>query len=287
MRLLLVAASVLVLLIGTPLFLVPTSSTTFFSWTVNPPLTAAFLGAGYLGAFLLEFLSSREPIWARARVAVPSVFVFTIVMLWVTLVHLDKFHLRSDASVFTQGVAWAWLVIYAVVPVIMVVLTFMQLRAPGVDPPRLAPLPRSMRLVLVVQSAALLLLGLGLLASPVSVAADVWPWGLSALTARAIGAFLLGTGVVAAHSVWENDFVRLRGAMAAYCAFGFLEVFVVVRFAAANHPKTGAPVLDWSDPRIWIYVLFFLSLGAIGLWGWLEVRKAQRPDVANSGYGTG
>ena len=44
MRWLLMVAAALVLAIGIPLVLVPTETDTFFSWTVNPPLTAAFLG---------------------------------------------------------------------------------------------------------------------------------------------------------------------------------------------------------------------------------------------------
>ena len=39
----LVVASLLVLGIGTPLFLVPGETDTLFSWTVNPPLTAGLV----------------------------------------------------------------------------------------------------------------------------------------------------------------------------------------------------------------------------------------------------
>lgn len=41
---LLVAAG-LVLAIGLPIYLLPDRTDLLFSWTVNPPLTAAFLGA--------------------------------------------------------------------------------------------------------------------------------------------------------------------------------------------------------------------------------------------------
>ena len=51
MRLLLTVAAILVLIIGVPLYFVPTSTPLLFSWTVNPPITAAFLGSGYLAAF--------------------------------------------------------------------------------------------------------------------------------------------------------------------------------------------------------------------------------------------
>jgi hypothetical protein len=41
------------------------------------PLTAAVLGAGYWASFALELLSARERHWARTRVAVPAVLLFS------------------------------------------------------------------------------------------------------------------------------------------------------------------------------------------------------------------
>jgi hypothetical protein len=55
---------------------------------------------------------------------------------------------------------------------------------------------------------------------------------------------------------------------------------VLLRFAASDHPLTGEPVLDWNDPRTWAYIVFFGSLGLVGLWGLFSVRTAKRsaPD---------
>ncbi len=59
-RLLLYLASFLVLSVGLSVYLLSEKTGVYFSWTINPPLSAAFLGAGYLASFLLEFLSARE-----------------------------------------------------------------------------------------------------------------------------------------------------------------------------------------------------------------------------------
>lgn len=66
-------ASFLVLAVGISLYLLSGTTNVYFSWTINPPLTAAFLGAGYLASTLLELLSAREKVWARARPAVSGV----------------------------------------------------------------------------------------------------------------------------------------------------------------------------------------------------------------------
>ncbi|MBT3190796.1 MAG: hypothetical protein HN736_13310 [Anaerolineae bacterium] len=73
MRILLYVASFLVLSVGISLFFLSEKTDIYFSWTINPPLTATFLGAGYLASFLLEFLYAREKVWAKTRVAVPGV----------------------------------------------------------------------------------------------------------------------------------------------------------------------------------------------------------------------
>ena len=61
-QIILYIASFLVLSVGLSLYLLSQKTDTYFSWTINPPLTAAFLGAGYLASFLTELLAARESI---------------------------------------------------------------------------------------------------------------------------------------------------------------------------------------------------------------------------------
>ena len=103
MRVVLYVASFLVLAVGLSLYLLSERTDVYFSWTINPPLTAAFLGAGYLASFPLELLSARERIWARTRPAVPGVWIFTFLTLIVTLVHLDRFHFDSPFFITRAG----------------------------------------------------------------------------------------------------------------------------------------------------------------------------------------
>jgi len=53
-------------LLGALLFLLTTRTAKYFAWTIEPPLTAAVLGANYLGNTLLAILASCEPLWAQA-----------------------------------------------------------------------------------------------------------------------------------------------------------------------------------------------------------------------------
>lgn len=221
-------AATLVFGIGIPLFLWSTETERLFAWTIATPLTAAFLGASYWAAGVMEFLASRRRRWHEARIAVPAVFIFTVLTLIVTLVHLDRFHITATDPV-TQTVTWAWIVVYAVVPVLMLVALVLQLRQPAGDVPSRTPLPAWVRLMLVAQGATLAILGIWLLLLPAS-ASPHWPWSLTPLTARAIGAWLFSLGVVALHGAWENDHVRIYPATLGYFVLPILQFVALARF---------------------------------------------------------
>ena len=113
----------------------PTRPTRYFAWTIQPPLTAAFLGAAYLAGCTLVLMSLRAVPWAHARAAVVTILVFTVLTLVATLAHLDRFHLRRPALA-ARAAAWFWLAVYVSVPVVLVVLLVLQQRAQGVHPHR-------------------------------------------------------------------------------------------------------------------------------------------------------
>jgi hypothetical protein len=255
MRMLLTIAGALVLLAGLQLFVFPGRTDEFFAWTIDVPLTAAFLGAGYGASVALEWLAAREGLWANARIAVPSVFVFTSLTLVATLVHLDLFHLDWSIDLSTRLVTWAWIAIYVSVPVFLVVLFVGQVRMSGDDPPRALSIPKSMSLVLFVHAILLPALGAYLFVAPAN-AMSLWPWPLTPLTARAVGAWVFSLGVAAAHALWENDLRKVRAAAVGYAAIGVLQGIALARF-----PDTVA----WGEPQATVYVVVLASMFGVGI----------------------
>ena len=269
MRRLLLLASFLVFLAGFQLFILTEYTDSYFAWTIQPPLTAAFLGAGYFASFLLEFLASREEEWDRARIAVPAVFVFTTLTLVATLLHADRFHFSSP-NIFARTAAWFWLAIYGVVPPAMLGIWIRQHRMQGQDPRRTATFPFLIRTVLGAQSILMLAFGVGLFLAPTPVA-SFWPWKLTALTGQAIGAWLLGTGVLALHAVAENDLHRVRAGFVSYLALGLLQLVAVLRYPTN---------IDWANPVSWLYVLFLLSVLLVGLYGLANLYRQKKSGKA-------
>jgi hypothetical protein len=246
----------LVLAEGSILLAAHNDTARYFSWTIAVPVTAAFLGAAYLAAMVLEAVAACQRSWERARIGVPGILAFTALTLVVTLVHLDKFHL-SAASALTRALTWGWLVIYIVVPPVLAFLWWRQARAVPGTAPAGTPLPPPVRAALGVQGAVMLALGVALLAAPVQVA-RLWPWPLTALTGRAVGAWLVGLGIIAAQS-WHAD---RRDTVAivfpATIVFGALQLAVLAAFAHSMH---------WDQASAWCYLVFLASLLVVGVAG--------------------
>jgi hypothetical protein len=262
-RRLLYVNSVLVLVIGIPLYLFSEHTDTSFAWTIHPPLTAAVLGAGYWASFALELLSARERLWAKTRVAVPAVLLFSTLTLVITLVHADRFHFHSPQLVTRAG-TWGWLIVYVSVPVAMSWLLVAQLRHARPDPARVAPLAPWVRTALALQAAVMLLVGLPMLLAPQATLRD-WPWALTPLTSRAIGAWAVGIGTIAAHAAWENDWCRLRPMMGSYALLGLLQIAGVLRYPSD---------LDRSHVAAVVYVLFLVTILLLGSYGWWKTQRA-------------
>jgi hypothetical protein len=251
LRVWLVAVSALLLGVSLSLLVLTERTDKFFAWTVSPPLTAAFLGAGYAASCVFQLLAARERLWIHARIAPVGALLFTGLTLLATLIHLDRFHLDSPIGVL-------WLAIYAVAPPVMLVLLVRQWRMAGADADRTRPLATWLRLLLGLQALVLVPLGAALFLTPL-LTAPLWPWTLTPLTARAVGAWLIAIGAGMAQSVWENDLDRVRIALISFAVYGALQVVAVARY-----PET----INWTSPQAWLFALFpvvLLVSGCAGL----------------------
>jgi hypothetical protein len=173
-----------------------------------------------------------------------------------TLIHLDRFHHDLYGRF--------WLVVYVIVVPLLAYLIWAQPRGSEAPTPLALRLPGWLRVALGLQAAVLLVFGVLLFAAPVGMH-SIWPWPLTPLTGRAIGAFLCGFGVAAAFAVREDDLDRLHGSALAWGALGALELLAVAVYGDD---------LAASEPATALYVAFFASVLALGAYGALRGRSA-------------
>ena len=208
MRLMLLTSSILPFLAGLSLFIGTSQTEEFAAWTIKSEITAATIGAAYWAGLWLTLLAGLERTWAKARVAVAPVLVFSVGNLIAVLLDLDIFHTDSDSAGIVF-VTYLWLVPYFVGPLLMAWLLAIQLRVPGGDPPREDPLSPAIRAVLVVQGVVLLGVGAALFIAPVDTSDAIWPWPMLELSGRVIGIWLLAFAAGVFAVLRENDYSRV------------------------------------------------------------------------------
>jgi hypothetical protein len=250
-------SALLALIAGLLLFAGATRTDDFFSWTIEPAQTAAFIGAAYWAAAVLFAWASAQKRPDRVWIAALPEATVAILLLIATQLHLDKFH----SNLF----GYFWVAVYAVAaPVLIYLFAATTGNSAGSDRERRVPMPAWLRLLLTLQAAAFTVYGIGLFVSP-SGFDGAWPWALTPLTAQAIAAFLLGFAVAAAIAVRGNSLQRFRGAALTYVVFGTLELLA----AALHHSDfRGGAALP-------LYLAFFASVLAAGLAGSLLDSGAQ------------
>ncbi len=260
LRVVLGAFAVLALVAGFLLFPLAAETDRFFSWTIKPPLTAAFLGAAYWAAFVLIAWSARQATWEQAAPAMVPVCVIAVLLLAATLIHLDKFDLDSLFG-------WFWLVVYASLPLLLAVVLWRQATVAPVSIPDevVTPIPRILRGTLLWQAVVMAAIGVALWVAP-STEDSLWPWPLTPLTGRAVGSFLIGFAAAAALAARDNRLERFRGAAYAYATLGALELLAAAIFNE-DFEGSGGPVL---------YLGFAATVLVAGLAGSITARGAQR-----------
>jgi hypothetical protein len=252
-------AILLVTSVGVFTFVLATETERLFAWTINPPLTAAFLGANYFAAFFLALFAARERIWAYAAIAYAVSVVFTSTTLFATLLHVDRFN-------FDNVNGWLWTIVYVTVPPYLLLVGFRQLRLPGDDPPKTAPIPGWLVVLVSVQAAIALVVGVLLFVAP-STADDIWPWPLTPLTSRTVAAWSLALAAGLAFTAWQRDWTRVRIATPTYVAIPLLQFVALLRFSGT---------VEGSDLKLWAYVLYLGGVLVLGLYGLVRSWSVER-----------
>ncbi|HKG35023.1 MAG TPA: hypothetical protein VKA89_01155 [Solirubrobacterales bacterium] len=244
---------------GLMLFAGAAETDRFFSWTIEPPMTAAFLGATYWAVMLLFASAARTTRWPAARVAAWPEALAATLLLVATLVHLDKFH--DDLY------GYFWVVVYALAAPGLVLMVWLSERLAGRRRgPGGPPVPAPLRVLLGLHAAAFAGFGAALFVAPESTE---WPWALTPLTGRALASFLLGFGLAAALAVRQNRLSALRGAAGTYALLGALELL-----AAAIHSDDFT-----TDLGLALFAGFFGTVLAAGLWGLAASRRAHTTNT--------
>jgi hypothetical protein len=174
------------------LYLLPGNTDETFAWTIQPPLSAMFLGCAYIGGIVFFVHVLRSARWHRVKYGFPAVLVFATLLSVATFLHWDRFHFGHISFV-------TWLTLYVTTPVLVLAAILLNWRADtGAMDERDYAIRRAPRVVIALVGIVAFACGLALFVDPAPLV-DAWAWQLTPLTARMVGAILTLPGMV---NVW-------------------------------------------------------------------------------------
>lgn len=237
-----------------------------FAWTIKPPLTPMVLASAYLGGAWFFVRVTREHRWARVGAGLLAVTLFAALLGVATVLHWDRFNHAHVAF-------WLWAALYFTAPFLVLGAWLSNERFAAAARRDEARIGRSARAVVVTGSGLALVQGLTMFASP-SAVIPVWPWSLTPLTCRVVGAvFCLGSaGLVV---VRDSRWVRLRL---------MVEVEVLMLTAMLLAAIRGRDDVHADRPLTWVLLAGFVATlaGSLRLWWLMDGRERGHPRVEPS-----
>ena len=239
------------------LYLFPDHTQKLFAWGIQPRMSAMMLGAAYIGGAYFFVRVAADARWHWVKVGFLPVTTFATLMGIATILHWNRFN-HGSLSFF------AWVGLYFTTPFIVFLLW---LRNRSTDPGPISHdlrVPRLVRLVIGIVGGLTLLTSMVLFLQP-GFMISTWPWQLTPLTARVMGALFALTGVgelaIALDVRWSAVRIALQSQMIGIAAIGLAIVFSWSNFNQAN-------------PLTWVFlasILFLLVLSPL-LYLWMETR---------------
>jgi hypothetical protein len=248
----LVAASIILLIW-------PTKSGQLFAWPIQPPMTAMMLGSAYLGGvyFFTRVAIARR--WHTVQAGFLPVTAFASLLGIATLLHWDRFtHMHISF--------WTWAVLYFATPFLVFGVWLWNRRFdPHVPDANDVLLPQSVRWLFSLAGALTLLIALLLFFLPDLMIA-VWPWKLSPLTARVVGAMFALPGVLGLEFAFDPRWSAMQRILEAQA----LSIFLILISAARDW---GNMKSDYIGSLLFVFGMGAFLLGIIVLYLVMQSRR--------------
>jgi hypothetical protein len=237
----------------------PSDTGRLFAWQIKPTLTPMVLGSVYLGGayFFLRVFMAKE--WHTVKGGFVPVGTFATLMGVATIAHWDKF-------LHTHVAFWLWAGLYFTTPFLVfgVFLANRKHDAPATAGDLLLSVTVSR--IIAVAGGLSLATGMFLFLLP-NQAVSIWPWTLTPLTSRVLGAiFCLGIAGLGAlfDRRWSSARVLLQVA-------ALMLALIVVSGARATGEFDSANAMTWLISGGFVVVLAMIIILSLQM----EARLAQ------------
>jgi len=241
------------------LYFWPHDTDKLFAWTIKPAMTPMMLAAAYLGGiyFFARVIPAKQ--WHLVKLGFLPVTAFATLLGIATLLHWDRFN-HSHISFYT------WTILYFTTP-FLVFAVWLRNRTTdsGIPEPNELIIHPMIRLLIGIIGLITLAVSLLLFLQP-ALMISLWPWMLTPLTARVVGAMFALPGIVGLGIATEKRWSAARIILEAQACS-----IVVILIAAAFSLDDFAP----SNPLTWLFVggLTFLLVAIAALYLGCEIHR--------------
>jgi hypothetical protein len=220
------------------LWLFPERSGELFSWPVRPTATAMMLGATYLGGAWFFGRVAVARAWHTVTLGFLPVTAFAGTLGLATVLHWGKFTAGHPSFIL-------WAVLYFTLPfVIPVVWWWNARRDPGPGADALPRVSGPIRAIVGGLGITLAVVAVVLVAVPDLLMA-AWPWELTELTARVVGAMFALSGLVGIGIAIDR---RPSAARVIVQAQAIAVAGILLGLVRASDE------VAWGDPMAWFFV---------------------------------
>ncbi len=235
-----------------------------FAWRITPGFTSMMLAAVYLGGAYFFVRVTVERSWHRVAGGFIAVGCFATLMGVATIIHWDKF-------IHTNVAFWAWAALYFVTPFLVFAVWLMNRQVAAATDVDDLLLSDGTAIAITVFGIVAVGTCLFLFLLP-RVAIEVWPWPLTELTARVIGA-IFALGVTGLGAITERRWSSARILFQVEGCMLALIGIAVIRALGDFYP---------ARPLTWVFAVGFvvLALGSAVLYVRMEGRAragVERP----------
>jgi hypothetical protein len=252
---------VLVLILaGGGLFFLPKLAATHWPWIIAP-FNGRFVGAVYLGSFVSAAFMAARGRWSPGRIVLPMIFVFTSIVLGVSLLHLDKFD-------FQRWQPWIWFLLYAVLPINSAYHMWLYRNR---EPAESYVTPKNWGTFLFTLTLLLTLYGAALLIVPTTASA-FWPWPIDAFHGQMYSVVFI-TSAVGCY------LIARRASMLEWQTLGLTLLVIgacsIIGLFLADAIVPLEKKVNWAETGTWVWSIFMLMIGGAGAAMMQYARKAH------------
>jgi len=222
-------------------------------------MTPMMLAAAYMGGiyFFVQVARARE--WHTIKVGFLPVTAFASFLGIATILHWDRFN-HSHISFFV------WTALYFTTPILVFVVWLLNRKR---DTHQIRPgdrhLPLTIRVVIGVIGSITLLISLFLFLSP-GLMISIWPWTLTPLTARVVGAMFALPGIVGLGIALESRWSAARIILQSQ-SFSILMILIAAGRAWGDfHP---------GNIATWFFIGGLTGLILLILWFYIQMETGK------------